>query len=131
MPINAHTQRTFTRTLFAGIYETITLLKRGDDQQEGTVVSYVVYQCRRSLYTKSGEAIQGAMPVVERAVWHIPRREMDRIGVAYLNVLDRIVDGKGRYWQPESGTEIIVKLCEVEVDLQCLRIDPPGTSKNG
>jgi len=45
MPLNKHNCRVFHRTLFAGILETVTLLKRNDDQQENVVQSYVLFQC--------------------------------------------------------------------------------------
>lgn len=128
MPLNAANQRYFHRTLFAGILETVTLLKRGDDQQEGTVTAIQLFECRRGQITKTGEPLAGDETADHRTTWHIPRSEMDRVGVAYLNSLDRIVDGKNRYWQPESTTPITVKLFEVHVDVDCLRTDPPANA---
>lgn len=125
MPLNARNQRTFHRTLFAGILESVTLLKRDDNQRQGTVRSIRLHQCRKSLQTKTGETIQADISSDHRTIWHLPRVELDRVGVAYLNPADRIVDDSGKYWQPESTTEITVKLFEVHVDLVCLRIDPP------
>jgi hypothetical protein len=122
MPLRRGNTRTFHRTLFGGILETITLMKRGDDQQQGTVVSYVLFQCRRGLITKTGETLAGDMVSSHRTIWHIPRIELDRIGISYLNPLDQIVDSQGRTWQPESTTEIVDKLFENHLDVQCLRV---------
>lgn len=122
MPLNQSNCRTFTRKLFAGQLRTITLLKRDDDQREGVVTSYVLYECRRSLITKSGEPLAGDMSVDYRTVWHIPRRELDRVGVNYINVLDRIVDNVEKItWQPEAQEEISNKLFSNEIDIQCVR----------
>ena len=128
MPILRHsTTRTFTRITFAGILETVTLLKRGDDQQEGTVTSYKLFQCRRSLITKKGEPIAGDVLSDHRCIWHIPRREMDRIGIQYLTPDDQIIDSRNRVWQPEGQphAEVISdKLFENEMDIQCVRVPP-------
>lgn len=128
MPLNRRNQRVFHRTLFAGMNQTVTLLKRGDDLQQGTVTAYTLFQVRRSLISKTGEQIVGGTQSDHRCIWHIPRVEMDRVGVTYINSADRIVDQEGRYWQPEATTEIVDKLLELHLDLQCLRIDPPGSS---
>lgn len=129
MPLSPRNQRTFHRTLFAGWNETIILLKRGDDQKEGTVTSLRVFNCRHSIFTKSGEPLQGDMVSDHRVTWHLPKFELDRVGVNYISPIDRIVDSKGRYWQPESTTEIRVKLGEVHIDVDCLRADPPALNQ--
>jgi hypothetical protein len=92
------------------------------------VTSYLLFQCRRSLITKEGEQIQGGVQTDHRTIWHIPRIELDRVGVKYINSLDRILDQQGRYWQPEATTQITDKLFENHLDLQCLRVDPPGSN---
>ena len=128
MPLNKHNQRVFHRTLFAGILESVTLLKRGDDQQQGTVRSILLFQCRWGLITRTGETIQGGMLSDHRRTLHIPRVELDRcnVGVQYINPADRFIDEQGRHWQPESTTEIREKLFEVHVCVDCLRVDPPA-----
>ena len=114
--------------------QTVILLKRGDNQQQGTVTSYTIYECRQSLINKNpGETFQGDMTSDHRCIWHIPRVEMQRIGVHYFNPLDRIIDSishenRLRYWQPEGTTNIDITLFEVHVDLWCLRVDPPVSS---
>ena len=127
MPIDRFNTRSFHRRLYAGAgyLETVTLLKRKDDQQEGTVTAYTMHQCRRSRIQKQGEPLQGDMSADHRTVWHIPRTELDRIGIAYLNVLDRIVDKKQRYWQPESPDRLDIALFENQLHIQCVRVDPP------
>lgn len=129
MPLNRNNCRTFHRRLFAGQLVSVTLLKRKDDQQQGTVTAHKLFECRRDSITKTGEPIQGEMSADERTVWHIPRTELDRVGVAYLNALDRIVDydgyPSGRYWQPEAGQALENKLFETRYDVACVRVDPP------
>ena len=122
MPLRHGNTRTFHRTLFGGFLETITLLKRKDDQQQGTVTSYTLFQCRRGLIIKTGEPLAGDMSSDHRTVWHLPRIELDRIGVPYISAADRIVDSQGRVWQPESTTQIEDKLFENQLAIQCLRI---------
>lgn len=129
MPMNKKNTRTFHRLLYVGMLETVTLLKRDDNQRQGTVTSYTLHQCRQGQITKTGQTIQGDMISDHRVTWHIPAIEMDRIGVAYLNPLDRIVDGQGRHWQPESTTSITIKLFQNHFCVDCLRVDPPGVSR--
>ena len=126
MPLCRQNTRTFHRALYGTILEKITLLKRGNDQQEGTVRALVIYQARRSMITKTGEPIQGDMSSDHQVVWHLPDVELARVGVAYINSLDRIVDKEGRYWQPEAGTLITVKLFGNHHCVACLRVDPPA-----
>jgi hypothetical protein len=128
MPINAANQRVFHRTLFAGMLQTVILLKREDDQREGTVTAYKLFDVWRGQIYKTGQPIQGEMSSDHRATWHVPRVELDRVGVHYINALDRIVDKNGWYWQPESTTNIVTKLILVHLDIDCLRVDPPRGS---
>ncbi len=130
--MNPKNTRNVRRTVFAGMLETVTLLKRGDDQRQGVVRAIKLFQCRRSMIHKTGETLQGDMLVSHRCVWHIPRQELKRVGVAYLNPLDRIIQTRplvavetGWYWQPEATTMIDEKLFNNEIDLHCVRIDPP------
>lgn len=126
MPLNAKNQRTFHRRLYSGILQSVLLLKRNNDQQEGTVTSYRLFQVRWSMLHKSGQPIQGDMSVGSNRSAHIPRCELDRVGVWYINALDRLVDKQGRYWQPESDSEITVKLFEDHICVDCKRVDPPA-----
>lgn len=130
MPLRRNNTRRFTRKTYAGITEKIRIHKRGDNQQQGTVTPYVLYRCRRSLITKTGETIQGDMVSDHETDWHIPRTELERVGINYLNPLDRIeqLQGreKGQWWQPEATTKITVKMFANEIDLHCLRVDPPA-----
>lgn len=128
MPMNPTNQRVFHRHLYAGWLETITLLKRNNDQQAGVVRALTLYECRHSIFSKSGEPIQGDMSSNQSTIWHIPRTELDRVGVAYINAADRIIDQDGNYWQPESTTNILVKLSKVHVCIFCLSINPPGVN---
>lgn len=115
--------------------KSVTLLKSGIDQQQGTVTSYLLFDVRRSRMIKNGEPIQNDMTANHSTTFHIPRYELDRIGINDINAADRIVEtsdfsplNETRYWQPESTTSITVKLLENEVHVDCLRVDPPKTS---
>jgi hypothetical protein len=116
----------FHRTLYAQMLQTITVLKRNDTQQQGTVRALTLYECRQSRITKSGQSIQGDMSTNHTTIWHIPILEMQRTGIDYFNVLDRIVDRKNRYWEPETGQNLDIKLFENHWCLMCVRVDPPA-----
>jgi hypothetical protein len=131
MPLNKRNTKYFFRGLYAGELQTVTLLKRGDDQQEGTVTAFKLFNCRRGQVQRSGEAISSEMFSDQRTTWHIPRTELDRVGVRYLNALDRIVDEHNRYWEPESQSTIQVKLWENWVTFDAVRIDPPNNLTTG
>ena len=124
MPLIApYNTRTFHRVLYATMLEKIRLLKRGDNQQQGTVTAYVMWDCRHSMFFKTGETIRGEMNVGNRCDWHLPMVELARVGVNYLNPLDRIVDVRGWYWQPEAPTTITWKLFQSHYCVACLRVD--------
>lgn len=123
MGLRAATVRTFHRTLYAGILESVTLLKRHDDQAQGTVDTHRLFQCRWSMIFKQGQTLGGEMLASHTRVLHIPRIELDRIGVHYINPTDRFIDKDGRTWQPESPTQIIEKLFEQHVCVQCKLVD--------
>jgi len=122
--LNKITTRTFHRKLYAGELETITLLKRNDDQGQTTVRSLKIFNVRKSPIVKTGQTIQGEMSSDERTVWHLFSVELENAGVDYINNLDRIVDSQGRYWQPESTVSIVRKLFENESHVECMRVDP-------
>ena len=134
MPINKRNQRDFHRKLYAGQLKSVDLLKRLDDQRQGTVTRYRLHSVRRGQITKTGEQLQGDMSSNHSTVWHIPRQELDRLGIDHLNPLDRIVEyvddgGKPlqepRYWQPEATTVILEKLFEQMLNIDCLLTNPP------
>jgi hypothetical protein len=122
MPLNKHNTRVFHRRLYSGILESVTLKKRNDDQQAGTVRSIRLHQVRWSRTFKTGEPIAGDVTSSESRTLHIPRVELDRVGVAYINSLDRFVDEQGGVWQPESTTTITVKLFLNHLCVACLRV---------
>lgn len=140
MPLNHANTRTFHRRLYSGELITCILLKRGNDQAQGTVVSHALFETRRSSQVKRGEPIQDDMAAQHTTSWHIPVTELHRVGVQYLNALDRIVEDHGQgnavlspqdwhYWQPESGDTIHVKLFSNWVTFDALRVDPPDLSE--
>ena len=133
MPIGPLTTRTFHRTLYAGMLQTVRLLKRDNDQQQGTITAYNLFECRQSMSFADGQTIQADMLSNHRCVWHIPAIALNAIGFTYINMLDIIdntVGGVGigvpGFWQPESGTELIRKLFSNHYCVSCLRIDPPA-----
>ncbi len=130
MPINASNQRHMMRHLYAGMLQTVTLLKRNNDQQEGTVVAYKLFGVRQARLFKTGQPIRGNMAVGSNVTWHIPMAELERVGVAYFNVLDRIVDKTGAYWQPETNEMIRFQLLKTHWCISCVRIDPPASQAN-
>lgn len=136
MPLSRQNTKNFQRKLFVGWLEKIRLLKRNDDQQQGTVRAVIVFNARRSIATKTSQTIQHEMSAQHSCTWHIPKSELLRVGVEYINALDRIEqlgDGdpneKGFFWQPESTTNIIVKLGGNEIDIETLRVDPPDPAQ--
>ena len=122
MPLNRRTTRTFHRQLYATELESVTLLKRKDDQKQGTVVSYKLFECRWSRTIKTGEPLAGEMLSSHAAQLHIPRIMLDKVGVHYINPTDQFIDRKGRTWQPESTTTITNKLFENHVCVDLLLV---------
>lgn len=125
MPLSKRNSAVFHKTLYAGQLERVTLLKRGDDQSEGQVIAYELHSCRRGNLSKTGEAIQGEMAVSHSAQWIIPCTELRRVGVNYINVLDRIVDQFNMWWQPESPNNITLSQFDNYYLIDTVRVDPP------
>ena len=119
---------TFHRVLYGGQTERIRLHKRDDDQRQGTIATHVLYDVRRSAINKTGQTLDGDMNVGHTTRWHIPRAELDRVGINYLNPIDKVeqLDGveAGNFWQPESDTQIDVKLFANMVVLDCKMLKP-------
>lgn len=128
MPLKRRNQHVFSRKLYAGQMERIILLKRGDDQQEGTVTPYTIYTARRGNITKSGEAINLDVPAFEYVQWLIPCIELRRIGVNYLNVLDTIVDQFNMWWNPESPETMTLAVFDNYYLIPARRVDPYPTT---
>lgn len=125
MVLRKSTTRTFHRKLYGGQLETITLYKRGDDQQAGTVRTLTLFECRWKPITKTGQIVQGDNTSNHRREVVIPRSELDRVGVAYISAGDRFLDKQGRTWQTEANLVIEVRLFENFIGVQCFRTDPP------
>jgi 2-keto-4-pentenoate hydratase/2-oxohepta-3-ene-1,7-dioic acid hydratase in catechol pathway len=122
MPLRRNNTRHFYRVFYSGITETIQLLKRNNDQQEGIVTAYTIFACRRSKISKTGEPIQEEMAANHHCTWHIPRSELLRVGLNYINAADRIVNREYNLeytWMPESDTRIDEKLFGNQVDIEC------------
>lgn len=123
MPLRRNNTNTFHRVLYGGQLESIQLLKRDNDQREGVVTKYILYQARQKAVAHSGEPLLGTMAAQDFTVWSIPRIELQRVGIADLNALDRIIGEDGQTWQPESGEDIGIKLFKNTVDVVCRRVD--------
>ena len=132
----ANTRR-FYRTLYAGELETITLFKRFPDQAEGDGVSVVIFNARKSSIATVGQQIQGDMQVGTRVKWHLFKHELERatniatgqrVVIWYISPADYITDKYGRQWQPESDSQIDIRLFENEVHFDCHRRDPTGAN---
>ncbi len=129
MPLGPNTSYSIHRGLYAGIFRQVTLFKRADDQREADVRVLHLFECRRSSIHKAGEPIQGDMASYHRTTWHIPKIELDRVGVHHINAIDRIYDPiLGEWWQAESPQTISEKLFGNMVNIDCTRIDPPNGS---
>jgi|SRR6185312_4121093 len=116
--------RTFHRFLYAGEMETVVLLKRNDDQQEGTVTAYRLFECRRGNISKTGQAIQGDMSSSHHVQWLIPNIMLWKTGVNYINVIDRIVDKYQMWWQPEAPQTITLSQFDNYTLIESVRVDP-------
>lgn len=122
MPLSDKNVRTFHRTLYAGQLQSVTLHKRHDDMAQGTITVFKLFQCRWSRIFKMGETLAGDMLTAHRRQLHIPRIEMDRVGVHYINPTDKFIDKQGREWQPESPQQIVIQLFEQHVCCDCLMV---------
>lgn len=123
MPITRYNQKTFHRTLYGpGILESVTLLKRDDNQRQGVVRSVKLFDCRWGQIAKQGETYDGDMTSNHKRTLHIPRIELERAGVNYINPADRFVDESNRTWVNESTDVIDIKLMENHVCVTCQRL---------
>lgn len=123
MPLNPSNTRNFYRRLYAGEMETVTLHKRGDNQQQGTVVSHLIFNARRGDIAHHGETIRGSMQSSDQTYWVIPTEELNRVGVNYLSPLDVIEQENGQRWQPEGTTTIMEKTFSNYYYLACRRLN--------
>lgn len=125
MPLRKSNTRSFHKKLYAGELETITLLKRDNNFRAMVITKYTLFNCRMGQITKSGEQLDNDQTSNMRRTLHIPREELDRVGVQYLKALDTFIDSQNRFWQAQSDTTITGKLWENHYDVECVRIDPP------
>ena len=128
MPLRRNNTRSFYKKLYAGELEKITLLHHSDDFHASTITAYVIFGARRSSIVRLGEPIQGEMLAYHNCVWHIPRMELQRVGVNWINMIDTIVQmegaEKGNQWRPEADTKIDHRLFSNMIDVACKRCDP-------
>lgn len=126
MPLNKRNVRSFHKFLYASQLETVTILKRNPDMNASVVTPYVLFNCRWSRLTKKGQQLDNEDTSNYQRTLHIPRAELDRVGVNYINALDRFVDLEGRYWEAESQSAIVVKLFQQHICVPCYIINPPS-----
>jgi hypothetical protein len=124
MPLNKRNTKVFHRVLYGGIMEKVRLLKRNPNMNASVVTNYVLYQCWWTRISKSGQQHDNETMSDHRRTLHIPRCELDRVGVHYINPLDVFVDEQGRYWQNEGDEAIDAKLWENHLDIPCRKTDP-------
>ena len=129
MGLRRNNTRYLHRKVYPGKSETITLLKRDDGLAAGTFRSLKIFQCLIGYETKQGQWVHSEETTSHTAVWQIFVTELKRVGVTYINPLDRIVRADGSHWQPESTTTIDLKLFRNAVHISCLRVDPPGVAR--
>lgn len=125
MPMNPNNTKDFYYKFMGDLLETVTLYKRGDDQLQGQVTQLKLFRCRWSKIQKSGQTVDGDVLNEHFRMLHIPRTQLDRVRVLYLNPLDTFVDKEGRWWRPEAPDIITVKMFENQIDLATQRITPP------
>ena len=87
------------RKSFSGVYEKVSLKKRNDNQQQGTVRNVTIFRARHGNQVKTKNTIQGDMSADHRTTWFLPRLELKRAGVSYINPTDRIVDEANLTWR--------------------------------
>ncbi len=121
MLLNPRNTKSVWRTVYPEMVYSITILKRGNDQQQGTVTSYKIFHARRGKMERTGEPLQEIMTDSHTTTWHIPAAELKRVGINFLSAADRIV-WRDETWQPESTTVIDSKLFSNEIDVNCLRV---------
>jgi hypothetical protein len=128
MPIDKYNQKDLISHLYQGmgVVQKVTLLKRGPDQQQGTVTSFTLFGCRRGVIQRHGQTLDGKQSTNSRVTWHVPFSELKRNGIDYLTALDRIVDTAGGTgtWQPEANTKIHEKLIRTHCDVDCMMVNP-------
>lgn len=131
MVLTRNNSQVFHRMLYAGQLEKILLYKGGDDQSEGQITVFWLFECRRGNLSKSGEALQGEMAVSHSVQWLIPCTELRRVGVNYLNVIDRIVDQFNAWYEPESAQDLTLSQFDNYYLVNCVRVDPPTSLGGG
>lgn len=132
MPLRRYNSQSIHRTIYSGETQTITLLKRENDLKEGTVVALTLYECFVDNPIKTGQPIESNETVNHKVLWIVPNSQLRRVGVNYINVIDRIVDNLGQFWQPESDQNIILSQFDNYTLVNCVRIDPsPNEIKVG
>jgi len=128
MPLNPNNVRSFHRTLYSGILETVTLLQRDDGMNASQIRTVKLFNVRWSRARKRGQQLDGDVSSDHRRELHIPQSEMDRVGVKHINPLYRFIDKDGRYWMPESDDTITQQLMMQHWCVPCQRTDPIPTS---
>ena len=125
MPINRANSRTFHRRLYAGMLEKVIVYKRDPLLQAGTVHKYCLFDVRPSQIQKSGEQLggtDGSMGAKEYRVFHVPRIEMDRVGIQFFNAGDVFEDKEGRQWATLAPETIRTKLLQQHVCVETERL---------
>lgn len=120
--LNDQHLRTFHRKLYGGFNETVTLYKRGDNQQAGTVTVRKLFECRWSRIFTSKEPLDDDVSASQSRTLHIPVSELEKAGFEYVEAGDKFRDKEDRYWQVEATVTITTKLKQSHIDVPCLRV---------
>lgn len=114
------------RNLYSGQLEKVTLFAREPNMKASVTHPVILYDCRWSRIVKAGQQLDDEQTSDMNRMLHIPRAELQRVGVNYINPIYQFMDQEGRYWQAESDTPIVSQLWENVIDVNCHRIDPTG-----
>ena len=133
MPLNARNTRQRHRCIWGGRQETVTLLARGNNVWEPggvndavVVRSVTLFRCLWGPIDKSGSILDNERAAYMDRRLTIPRSEMDRVGVPYINAAFFFVDKFGRFWTATASPPIHAALFENYISMTCHRIDPPN-----
>lgn len=120
--LNKQHLRTFHRKLYAGFDESVTMHKRGDNQQAGTIVVKRLFNVRWSRIFTTKEPLDGTVSANQSRTLHIPISELEKAGLTYVEAGDKFQDREGRFWGAEATVTLTEKLREEHLDIPCLRL---------
>lgn len=126
MPLNRRNTGDRARVTHAGAdVQELTLYKRGDDQQQGTVRTVRLFTCYRDSITRSGQTLRRRLTVDGKTTWHLSKAELQRNGVNFISATDKFYDPVGGdWWTPYAEQTITEPVLSGTVDIECKMTDP-------